>query len=76
LDAEINLPVNLADEEQKQLLKITKTPKTSREILHVNILLSTVDNRLTKLTVKEIAQKTTPQLSAYKKYVKPAPPTA
>jgi len=50
--------VNLTDEEQKQLSKITKTGKTTaREILHANILLSTADNRPTKLTVKQTAQK-------------------
>jgi len=50
--------INLTDEEQKQLLKITKTGKTTaKEILHANILLSTADNRPTKLTVKETAQK-------------------
>ena len=50
--------VNLTDEEQRTLKKITTTGKVSaREILHANILLATADNRSKKLTVAAAAQK-------------------
>jgi len=43
--------VNLTEEEQTKLSKITTTGKTSaKEILHANILLATADNQTPKLT--------------------------
>ena len=50
--------VNLTEEEQKKLTKITTTGKASaKEILHANILLATADNRTSKLTVAAVAEK-------------------
>jgi len=50
--------VNLTEEEQKKLIKIASTGKTSaKEILHANILLATADNRSPKLTVAAAAEK-------------------
>ena len=50
--------VNLTDEEQAKLTKITTTGKASaKEILHANILLATADNRSPKLTVAAAAEK-------------------
>ncbi|MCL1970998.1 MAG: helix-turn-helix domain-containing protein [Candidatus Bathyarchaeota archaeon] len=50
--------VNLTEEEQTKLIKITTTGKTSaKEILHANILLATADNKSAKLTISEVAQK-------------------
>jgi len=50
--------VNLTEEEQTKLIKITTTGKTSaKEILHANILLATADNKPTKLTISKVAQK-------------------
>ena len=50
--------VNLTDEERALLVKITTTGKGSaKEIQHANILLSTDDNRSTKLTVVAVAEK-------------------
>ena len=50
--------VNLTDEEQAKLTKITTTGKASaKEILHANILLVTADNRSPKLTVAAAAEK-------------------
>ena len=50
--------VNLTEEEQTKLSKITTTGKTSaKETLHANILLATADNRTPKLTITAVAQK-------------------
>lgn len=50
--------VKLTNEEKVILAKIIKKGKSSaKEILHANILLTTDDNRVPKLTVSEVAER-------------------
>ena len=50
--------VKLTNEEKEYLLSIVKTGiAPSRDILHANILLSTDDNRIPKLSVAKVAER-------------------